>query len=227
MNGKQYQKQGNALVETTPKVVALRQYELCEIYYFLNPALRPGFVQAAGGLINNAATLHPAAFQFLQTTEGQAMCVTESEWQALSTATYYTNASGVAEGWNGVGGVAKFVIDTANGTIRVPDLRGMYAEAAGLDSLAVGGVHADRARNITGKVYASDTNGVMCYYMLGNHEGAFTGVFGPLSRQLDSSSVASSQQTKGFQINASRIIPTGSYNVPRAFGALACVYLGA
>ena len=224
MNGKQYQKQGNALVETTPKVVALRQYELCEIYYFLNPALRPGFVQAAGGLINNAATLHPAAFQFLQTTEGQAMCVTESEWQALSTATYYTNASGVAEGWNGVGGVAKFVIDTANGTIRVPDLRGMYAEAAGLDSLAVGGVHPDRVRGHTGGVGSAISNTT-------NSSGPTSAGVLYWSRPTESVTSFTTGTGKttygtGINFNANRTIPTGNHTVPRAWGSLACVYLG-
>ena len=190
-------------------------YELCEVYYFLNPALRPGFVEAAGGLVNNAATLYPAAFGYLQTVEGSALCVTEAQWQAMSTATYYTDASGNTEGWNGVGGVPKFVLDTGNGTIRVPDLRGMYMEAAGLDSLAVGGVHADMIRNITGSLNAT--------YRYDDFapNGVFVG-----STPSSAFDTGSYRPHDVVTMDVSRQIPTGNQAKPRAFGVLACVYLG-
>ena len=195
------------------------QYDLCEIYYFLNPALRPGFIEAAGGLITNAATLYPSAFAYLQGA-GAALCVTESQWQALSTATYYTGADGTTEGWNGVGGVAKFVIDTAAGTIRVPDLRGMYMEAAGLDSLAVGDVHEDRMRSVSGSLHTVLAVASSPIFA----DGAFNRPYASLSNVPGGQASNVSQQT--FVFENSRVVPTGAYAAPRAFGALACVYLG-
>lgn len=197
-------------------------YELCEVYYFLNPALRQGFVQAAGGLISNAATTYPAAFAYLQTSEGSALCVTESEWQAMSTAIYYTNAEGVSEGWNGVGGVPKFVVNTANGTIRVPDLRGMYMEAAGLDGLAVGGVHHDRMRNITGDSGPETGYGAIPVYT-GNYHGA---LFTSALYQTRSASSGTGFSYATLHLDPSRVVPTGAHVSPRAWGSLACVYLG-
>lgn len=195
-------------------------YELCEFYYFRHPSLRPGFVQAAGGLISNAATLYPDAWAYLQTADGQLLCKTEVEWQAMSNATYYTDASGNTEGWNGVGGVPWFVIDTNAGTLRVPDVRGMYAEAAGLDSLSVGGVHEDRIRNITGSTTRT-------LWTVNNPTPA--GAFYKIDRKT-SGLAADDQGGDGYLdlgLDASRIIPTGSHAAPRAWGSLACVYLGA
>lgn len=213
---------GSPVKVPTSAVVKGALYELCEFYYFRHPTLRPGFVQAAGGLIANANTLYPKAWAYLQTAEGQLLCKTESEWQAMSTAIYYTDASGNQEGWNGVGGVPFFVINTANGTIRVPDIRGMYAEAAGLDSLAVGGVHADRMRNSTGDFGTAASPGL--YSMVTRATGPFT-YENPQGCAAGSPSSVSGYANVGFHL--SRQVPTGPFTAPRAFGALACVYLGA
>lgn len=194
-------------------------FRVCEVYNFLQPVQRPSFVQAAGGLIANAAALYPQAFAFLQTSDGQALCVTEAEWQAMSTAIYYTNADGVSEGWNGVGGVPKFVIDTNAGTIRVPDLRGMYAEAAGLDSLAVGGVHHDRVRNVTVQLGGAGHSG---FWTL-----TVSSAVNILSGQATNRPTAATGKGDYLVIDNSRVIPTGSHNVPRAFGVLPYIYLGA
>lgn len=209
---------GSPVKVPTSAVVKGALYELCEFYYFRHPTLRPGFVQAAGGLIANANTLYPKAWAYLQTAEGQLLCKTEAEWQAMSTAIYYTDASGNQEGWNGVGGVPFFVIDTSAGTIRVPDIRGMYAEAAGLDSLAVGGVHHDRIRNVVSALSVQDA------YWMGNW-GAF----------IKNSYRGNTSSTGGQVTNVntimdydqSRVYPTGNHFVPRAWGALPCVFLGA
>ena len=204
-------------------VGGLSPFRLCEVVYMSRPGMPPGFVGAAGGLIANAATQYPAAFAYLQTTEGQALCVTEAEWQALSRATYYTNAAGAAEGWNGVGGVTKFVLDAANGTIRVPDLRGMYMEAAGLDSLVVGGVHCDKIRNLSGYTHflsVSETLGIMDgSYGIQRH----VRVSRTYSTLTKGTGTATSMQ---LTTDSSRTVPDGQYITPRAFGVLPCVYLG-
>lgn len=209
-------------VDAAGKISAV-PYELCEFYFFRHPTLRPGFVQAAGGLIANAAALYPKAFAYLQTTAGQLLCKTEAEWQAMSTAIYYTDAEGNQEGWNGVGGVPWFVIDTNAGTIRVPDIRGMHAEAAGLDSLVVGGVHADRVREVN---TTSNVRGDASVSFAPNYgSGAIWGEAVEYGHSMAPGADASWNLVH-VKFDLSRSIPTGSHTAPRAFGTLACVYLG-
>ena len=188
-------------------------YELCEFYYFRSPALHDGFYAAQGGLLENAATLHPEAWARLQTAEGRSLCKTEAEWQAMTRAVWHTNVNGSQTGWNGIGGAPFYAPNTATGALRLPDLRGMYAEAAGFDALGVGGVHGDAIRNIYGWIdgyihltsgggvfnIGNESVGMQVAPILGNHQAVF---------------------------NAFRVVPTAGKNQPRAWGALACVYLG-
>ena len=187
------------------------KYDLCEFYFFRHPTLKPGFQPAQGGLLANAATLYPEAWAYLQTAEGQLLCKTESEWQAMTTATWATLADGTKVGWNGIGGAPFYVVDTANGTLRLPDLRGMYAEAAGFDSLGVGGVQGDMTRRIWGESTAEGYTAV-------------TGAF--YLTQPRAISIGQGGTRVGVGIDTSLIVPTGAANKPRAWGALACVYLG-
>lgn len=69
------------------KKLASRSYELCEFYLFRHPDLRKGFELAGGSLLENAAALYPEAWAYLQTPEGQKLCKTEVEWQAMTRAT--------------------------------------------------------------------------------------------------------------------------------------------
>lgn len=196
-----------------------KPYELCEFYYFRHPTLRPGFQPAQGGLIPNAATLYPDAWAYLQTAEGQKLCKTEAEWQAMSTATWYTLADGTTVGWNGIGGVPYYVQDLNAGTLRLPDLRGMYAEASGFDSLGAGGVHGDGSRPITGSFFA--------VYGGGPDDSAGSGCFSTqtVSEEGQPSTNAGSHNLV-YTFQSSRVVPTAAQNQPRAWGALACVYLG-
>jgi hypothetical protein len=95
----------------------------------------------------------------------------------------------------------------------------MYAEAAGYDTLGAGMVHGDYTRPISGHVGYGAT-------------GAFTyvtGVFEGVAR-TDPASNLTGIETQHPYTNAlfktSRVVPTGNANKPRAWGALACVYLG-
>ena len=211
----------------TPEQFNNFRYEICEVYHFITQRSRPGFVPATGVLVDNAVNLYPRAWEFLQTTEGQLLCVTEVEWQALSTATYYTNAAGVAEGWDGIGGVCKYVIDTNAGTIRVPDLRGMYMEAAGLDGLDVGGVHADKIRNIVADLSTSTSRDVQ--FISDSLELAASGAFvleNYASKWTIYDGTTNKERASSLSFAASRVVPTDSQTKPRAFGAFTCVYLG-
>ena len=201
----------NAAIPPAPK---LEKYDLCEFYYFRHPSLKPGFQPAQGGLLANAATLYPEAWAYLQTVEGQTLCTSEAAWQAMTTATWATLADGSTVGWNGIGGAPYYAPNTATGALRLPDLRGMYAEAAGFDALGVGGTHGDGIRNITGWFSGDDA---VAEPWIG---GAFYGIQTPFT----GNGIEGGAKV-GF--NASRVVPTANKTQPRAWGALACVYLGA
>ena len=193
-------------------------YELCEFYFFRHPTLKPGFQPAQGGLLANAAELYPEAWAYLQTTEGRKLCKTEAEWQAMTTATWATLADGSKVGWNGIGGAPFYVLDTANGTLRLPDLRGMYAEAAGFDSLGVGGAHGDAVRNITGRITPHNNSAY-----LGQGMGY---IEGEAIRTVPANSTTTQPTGGNWGLDASRVVPVAAKNQVRAWGALACVYLG-
>ena len=203
---------GNIVWQSLPPV---EKYDLCEFYYFRHPTLKPGFQPAQGGLIANAATLYPAAWEYLQTAQGQLLCKTKAQWQALNTAVWATLADGTTVGWNGIGGAPYFVQDLAAGTLRLPDLRGMYAEAAGFDTLGVGDSHGDAIRNITGATsIVSAGNSASGAFVRSSTSGASV------------NTAAASFYMSQFSFNASLVVPTAAKNQPRAWGALACVYLG-
>ena len=194
-----------------------RPFILGEFYYFRHPSLRTGFAPCQGGILANAVTQHPEIWAYLQTAEGQLLLKTEAEWQAMSTATWATLADGTKVGWNGIGGVPYYVQDLATGTLRLPDLRGMYAEAAGFDSLGVGGTHGDAQRRLMGKIIVDNAQFV-----------APTGAFGAGDtggRQLATAGYNPSVMIS-VQFDTARVTPTGAANKPRAWGALACAYLG-
>ena len=192
-----------------------RPFILGEFYYFRHPSLRTGFAPCQGGILANAVTQYPELWAYLQTAEGQLLLKTEADWQAMSTATWATLADGTKVGWNGIGGVPYYVQDLATGTLRLPDLRGMYAEAAGFDSLGVGGVHGDMIRNIVGSgvSYRSTTAAMGAIEML-----AGTG--------WNTGRAENDIYMYNSRLNIARVVPTGSANKPRAWGALACCYLG-
>ena len=194
-------------------VVSTSKYEVGEFYYFRHPTLKNGMQPAQGGLITNAATQYPQIWEYLQTTDGQLLCKTEAQWQAMTTATWATLADGTTVGWGGIGGAPFYVQDLTAGTLRMPDLRGMYAEAAGFDSLGVGGVHGDMIREMVGTIVSNANTGADGIFVVDRWQAVYT------------SSLAGSVQC-GLTMRASRAVPTGNAAKPRAWGALACCYLG-
>jgi hypothetical protein len=196
-------------------------YELCEFYHFRQPVLRPGFQPAQGGLLANAATQYPAAWEYLQTAEGQRLCKTESEWQALTTATWATLADGTKVGWDGIGGAPFFVVNTANGSLRLPDIRGMVPEATS-PSLGVAQTGGDAARRKTGRLAYSPNNGP-----LRTSDGVSEGIFYPGSTVRSQGVLGdTSQHTYDLLYDNARVEPVADKNRIRSWGALACVYLG-
>lgn len=199
-------------------------YELGEIYYFRNPTLRPGFQPCQGGLLQQAATLYPRIWAYLQTTEGQQLCTTEAQWQAMTQATWGDGSFKAS--WNGIGGAPYFVQDLNAGTLRMPDIRGMFACAAGDGTYApsTGGSMGDGGRTITGQisVRVTDINSVLMF----DGSGAFSSGSSP-TNALDglARNGASTTLTK-FRMNTGNVVPTGAVNIPRSWGSLACAYLG-
>ena len=208
------------MIDEAVRQLEAKRYLLCEFYYFRHPDLRPGFMPAHGEIIEDAAELYPEAWAYLQSPEGRKLCRTEAQWQAMSTAVWHTNADGTKVGWDGVGGVPFYVLDCVNGTLRLPDLRGMYAEAAGFDALGVGGAHGDAIRAITGCIgpVLGDVRGIP--YVT----GTFYSDSAAVPAGDDNSSGAGVDVLAYMDI--SRVHPTGNKVQPRAWGALACVYLG-
>lgn len=190
-------------------------YEIGEVYLFRHPDLRPGFQPAQGGIVADAATKYPEIWQYLQTAAGAKLCKTEVEWQAMSTATWYTLADGTTVGWNGIGGVPYYVQDLNANTLRLPDLRGMYAEAAGFEALGVGGVHGDGGREDTWGFSVNDG------YISGASGSVISSGSG-LAQNITSTARGNSTVTH----TSSRVWPIANKFQGRAWGSLACVYLG-
>lgn len=196
------------------------QFVIGEFYYFRHPTIKPGFAAAQGGLISGAyqgknITEYPI-WAYLQTAEGQLLCKSEAQWQAMTTATWHTNADGSKIGWDGIGGAPFYVQDLSAGTLRMPDLRGMYAEAAGFASLGVGDVQGDGERRKSGKV--------SLLFPGGFETSTTAGVFKTSGARTAAYGTASSWGSLEFDNAGS--VPIATKTQPRSWGALACAYLG-
>ena len=207
--------------------IVQKQYDLCTMVYpFIHPDVQPGMIPVIGTLVANAPTLHPMAFYYLQTPEGQKMCVSEAEWQAARQAVWAMLADGTPIGWENIGGICKYVLDANAGTIRVPDLRGMGAEIAGFDSLGVAGVHGDMSRRLYGKVIPTSATAT------GNAPvAAFSdaeGVFALEGEGVFMNSLLSRASTLGttFILDSENAVPTGNANKIRSYGVNGCVWFG-
>lgn len=202
-------------------------YELGEIYYFRNPTLRPGFQPCQGGLLQQAATLYPQIWAYLQTTEGQQLCKTEAQWQAMTQATWGDGSFKAS--WNGIGGAPYFVQNLNAGTLRMPDIRGMVAMAAadGTIGPSAGGVMGDRTRPVEGTTSKNGTYGLIAGSNVGGDATAaiLTGAFYAGAARAHGTA-GGSLSYNDLAFDSGRVVPTGAVNLPRSWGALACCYLG-
>ncbi len=164
-----------------------------------------GWRVANGSLITSASIVVPVLVAALKSTESWRL-VSEAEWQAQS----------ASDPWNGIGGVKNLVLDLSADTVRLPDIRGMYMEAAGFNGLTAGGVHGDAIRNIIGWagnshsfLDASGAISISARMIMGYHD----------SGSRDNARAA-------IDLNVGKVVPTSVANMPRAFGVLGCVYVG-
>lgn len=180
------------------------------IRFFEDEQPRPGYVPCMATTISNFSKTYPEMAAYLSTPYGATRLVTLAQYNALHTATWATLADGSTVGWNGIGGVTKFVWDKTADTLKMPDLQEMFRSSTGA-SLGVGGVDGDRVRNAPGTFYGwgYGTTGAF------RNDGISTGAQG----------AAGSGYTK-VTLDLARVVPTGNANAPRRWGALACAYLG-
>jgi hypothetical protein len=205
------------------------KYDVGQYEWFEDEQPRPGFVPLLGTVIENFSATYPEMANYLSTTYGAARLVTKAEYDALHVATWHTNADGTKIGWDGIGGVNRFVWDQDADTLQLPDLQGMF-QGQVCDSLGVAGVHGDAIRNITGTFYTfglNASNSSFPLYSSNARNGAFrAGVSGPMDLKAITLNGQTFNGNYGYGFSASYAVPTGPANVPRAWGALACVYLG-
>jgi hypothetical protein len=85
-------------------------------------------------------------------------------------------------------------------------------------SPGVAGVHGDKTRPV---------NGLIGYMQSYNNTWPVSGVFGAaISAANPGGSDAAYSYFAYAHFKSGNVVPTGPANVPRAWGALACVYLG-
>ena len=185
------------------------------IRFFEDEQPRPGYVPCLGTVISNFSTTYPEMAAYLGTTYGAARLVTQAEYDALHVATWATLADGTQVGWDGIGGVPKFVWDKAADTLKMPDLQEMFRSSTGA-SLGVGDVQGDHARPVVGGFRLVNA-------IISSYTGAFVGAgTGKNIQHVDAATA-----TTALLFDSSRVVPTGSAFDPRRWGALACAYLGA
>ncbi len=184
------------------------------IRFFEDEQPRPGYVPCMATTIPNFSTTYPEMAAYLSTPYGATRLVTLAQYNALHTATWATLADGTTVGWNGIGGVTKFVWDKAADTLKMPDLQEMFRSSTGA-SLGVGDAQGDQMRPVEGIFQV-----VNAFFPV--HEGAFE----PNKTGRNVQHEDANNATTGLRFNSSRVVPTGPANTPRSWGALACCYLG-
>ena len=201
-------------------IVQQRMDPVGGIRFFEDEAPRAGYVPCLGTTISNFSTTYPEMAAYLSTTYGAARLVTLAQYNTLHTAIWATLADGTTVGWNGIGGVTKFVWDKTADTLKMPDLQEMFRSSTGA-SLGVGAVDGDRMRRLWG--------GLGVATGAGGHLGidSMSGAFAPTSVR-NVIRVLNTEVYQGTEVGffSDRQVPTGPAFAPRRWGALACAYLG-
>lgn len=193
-------------------------YPIGQYTWFEDELVRPGFKPCNANVVSEFAATYPQMAAYLSTTHGaKRLFASLAEYEAAHNAAWATLADGSQVRWNNIGGAAKFWWNKAADTLLMPDLTGMLREMAGYDSLGVGGTHIDMIRNIWGQTGATE-------YIAIDATGVFYNANRYDSRDIYGPSDDRNYARVGF--DASRVVPTGAANKPRAWGALACCYLG-
>lgn len=208
-------------MSTTVKYVINDTYLLGEIYHFRNPNVRSGFVVADGHTIPNANISIPQMWNYLQTSEGSSLKVSQATYNSKKSQQWGTGS--IKGSWGGVGGVAYFVQDLVNNTLQVPDLRNVSLVAYGSDASTVGECYGDTTRQIVGR-FCSVFNWQL------ELEGRGPRVSGAFDQWED---VVSHSQEDGthhafgyIHFHSGSSVPVGVVNAPKRVSLLPCIYVG-
>jgi hypothetical protein len=205
------------------RVEAIVPHLVGQYYWIEDEMPRPGLFPLVGGTVENFAATYPRMAAYLQTPYGQARLVTLDQWEALNVAIWATLADSSTVGWEGEGGVDKFVWDQDADTLLLPDLSGMTPVQISA-SLGVAAVTGDKIRNFTGQIV---NRSIMCFY--GSVWDATSGALRGYGKTLLSGLAQGAQGIPtgaDIYFDASWATPTGNKTTPRSWGSLACVYLG-
>lgn len=192
---------------------------ICQYTWFEDDMPRAGFFSCLGGVVQNFAKKYPKAAAYFNTSYGKKRLVTKAQYDALHVAIWHTNADGSKIGWNGIGGVNKFVWDKSADTLRLPDLAGMTPEQVGYDSLSVGGGRPDQIRNIYGTFGSSDG------YPVGMSGTGVIASDTPAGRYGVTGSQWYAPNSRAI-FSANNVVPTGPRNHGPRWVSDARVYLG-
>ena len=197
------------------------------IRFFEDEAPRAGYVPCLGTTISNFSTTYPDMAAYLSTPYGAARLVTLAQYNALHTATWATLADGSTVGWNGIGGVTKFVWDKAADTLKMPDLQEMFRSSTGA-SLGVGAVHGDGIPPIRGRWSAqANMNSVnLDGSSVAIIEGPFAYNASDIGNRMTIEDTSSNYRGAFLTFDSARAVQSAKKVQTRAWGALACAYLG-
>jgi len=212
-------------IDATGKLSVIAQQRMDPvggIRFFEDEQPRPGYVPCMATTISNFSKTYPEMAAYLSTPYGATRLVTLAQYNTLHTATWATLADGSTVGWNGIGGVTKFVWDKAADTLKMPDLQEMFRSSTGA-ALGVGGVHIDMIRNFASSLALSDR--IYAATDIATATGVLYMSNIRSSRPFPRDGSAS-YSGGDLSIDPSRKVPVGAANKPRAWGALACCYLG-
>lgn len=199
-------------------------YPIGQYTWFEDELVRPGFKPCNANVISAFAATYPQMAAYLSTTHGtKRLFASLAEYEAAHNAVWATLADGSQVRWNNIGGAAKFWWNKAADTLLMPDLTGMLREMAGYDSLGVGGTHIDMIRNFASSLALSDR--IYAATDIATATGVLYMSNIRSSRPFPRDGSAS-YSGGDLSIDPSRKVPTGAANKPRAWGALACAYLG-
>lgn len=188
-----------------------------EFFHELNAP--EGWLYLDGSVLNNASTAYPRLWEHLKNSPWK--CCTEEQWQQMSTDA------------GGVGGVWRYVMDEAQNTLRLMDVRGDSVRFAGgkkddTTYWQVGDWHPDATQHVTGE-FAMWTGSYAPFVASQYDANPTAHATGPFTKGTRvSNGVNPAGQSGGYKVawDNSLAARTADEERVRAGNLLPCVYTG-
>lgn len=188
-----------------------------EFFHELNAP--EGWLYLDGSVLNNASTAYPRLWEHLKNSPWK--CCTEEQWQQMSTDA------------GGVGGVWRYVMDAAQNTLRLMDVRGDSVRFAGgkkddTTYWQVGDWHPDATQHVTGE-FAMWTGSYAPFVASQYDANPTAHATGPFTKGTRvSNGVNPAGQSGGYKVawDNSLAARTADEERVRAGNLLPCVYTG-